>query len=448
MGEFADKLEAKPLFFQRAYLGSLLQNLVKSGNLGKYYEKLTDFNFLMAKIQHPDFGVQALIDDFDLGDDSEALTHPEYNSEKVKVLNLIQSVLWISADILTLDKTQLAEQLLGRLLHFNIPAIQGMAEVAKQWKAAPWLRPLTSCLTPPGRGLLRTLNGHSSSVNAVAVTADGKRAISGSIDKTLKVWDLTTGKEQFTLKGHTSSVKAVAVTADGKRAISGSYDKTLKVWDLTTRKEQFTLNGHTSSVNAVAVTADGKRAISGSIDKTLKVWSLTTGEELFTLNGHSKSVNAVAVTDDGKRAISASSDKTITVWYLTTGKEQFTLNGHTSSVNAVAVTADGKRAISGSDDNTLKVWDLTTGKEQFTLNGHSDSVKEVAVTADGKRAISGSIDNTLKVWDLSSGNVIASFTGESSIASCAIAPDGVTIVAGDKSGRVYFLRLEGMEELT
>ncbi|MEG3928195.1 MULTISPECIES: hypothetical protein [unclassified Microcoleus] len=280
MAEFTDKLAAKTLFCQRAYLGSLLPNYVKSGHLGKYYEKLTDFNFLMAKIQHPDFGLQALIDDFNLVDGSEALTHPEYNSEKVKALNLIQSVLWISVDILTLDKTQLAEQLLGRLLHFNIPAIQGMAEVAKQWKAAPWLRPLTSCLTPPGRGLLRTLNGHTSLVNAVAVTADGNRVISGSDDKTIKVWDLTTGKEQFTL------------------------------------------------------------------------------------------------------------------------------NGHTSSVNAVAVTADGKRAISGSHDNTLKVWDLTTG------------------------------------------NVIASFTGESPIASCTIAPDGLTIVAGDESGRVYFLRLEGMEALT
>ncbi|HSF73425.1 MAG TPA: WD40 repeat domain-containing protein, partial [Microcoleus sp.] len=130
MGEFADKLAAEKLYYQRAYLGSLLPNYVKSGNLGKYYQTLTDFNFLMAKIQHPDFGVQALIDDFDLVDDSEALTHPEYKSEKVKALNLIQSVLWISADILTLDKTQLAQQLLGRLLHFNIPAIQGMAEVA------------------------------------------------------------------------------------------------------------------------------------------------------------------------------------------------------------------------------------------------------------------------------------------------------------------------------
>jgi WD40 repeat protein len=431
MGEFADKFAGEKLFCQRAYLGSLLPSYVKSGNLGKYYEKLTDFNFLMAKIQHPDFGLQALIDDFDLVDDSEALTHPEYNSQKVKALNLIQAVLWMSGDILTLDKTQLAGQLLGRLLHFNIPAIQGMAEVAKQWKAAPWLRPLTSCLTPPGRGLLRTLNGHSSSVNAVAVTADGKRAISGSHDKTLKAWDLTTGQEQFTLNGHTDWIYVVAVTADGKRAISGSDDNTLKVWDLTTRKEQFTLNGHSSSVNAVAVTADGKRAISGSHDKTLKVWDLTTGQEQFTLNGHTDWIYVVAVTADGKRAISGSDDNTLKVWDLTTRKEQFTLNGHTSSVYAVAVTADGKRAISGSDDNTLKVWDLTTRKEQFTLNGHTSSVYAVAVTADGKRAISGSYDKTLKVWDLTTRKEQFTLNGHtSSVNAVAVTADGKRAISG------------------
>src|SRR4028119_453927 len=98
MGEFAEKLAAKPLFYQRAYLGSLLPNHVKSGNLEKYYQKLTDFNFLMAKIQHPEFGVQALIDDFDLVDDSEAITHPEYNPETAKTLDLIQRVMWRVAD--------------------------------------------------------------------------------------------------------------------------------------------------------------------------------------------------------------------------------------------------------------------------------------------------------------------------------------------------------------
>src|SRR6476661_6559606 len=389
MGEFADKLAAKPLFYQRAYLGSLLPNYVKSGNLEKYYQKLTDFNFLMAKIQHPEFGVQALIDDFNLIDDSEVVINPEYNPEKAKSLELIQSVLWMSADILELNKAKLAEQLLGRLLYFEIHSIQAMLDVAKKWKAAPWLRPLIPCLIPPRGGLLRTLEGHTHLVNAVAVTTDGKRVISGSADKTIKVWDLTTGKEQFTLKGHTYWVNAVAVTADGRHVISGSKDNTLKVWDLVTGKEEFTFDDHSGPVYGVALTADGKRAISGSWDKTLKVWDLVTGKEDFTLKGHSDWVKAVAITADG-RAVSGSYDKTLKVWDLRARGEEFALKGHTDWVKAVAVAVYGKLAISVSEDKTVKVWNLRTGKEEFTLKGHNNSVNAVVLTADGKRAISGS----------------------------------------------------------
>jgi len=122
-----------------------------------------------------------------------------------------------------------------------------------------------------------------------------------------------------------------------------------------------------------------------------------------------------------------------------------TLEGHTDFVNTVAVTRDGSRAISASDDNTLKVWDLETGEHIRTLEGHTDWVSAVAVTRDGSRAISASGDYTLKVWDLETGEVLGIFNGESALYACAVSPDGKNIVAGDASGRVHFLRLEGVE---
>ena len=94
-------------------------------------------------------------------------------------------------------------------------------------------------------------------------------------DNTLKVWDLASGAELHTLSGHTGSVNAVAVTADGQRAVSASWDNTLKVWDLASGAELHTLSGHTGAVIAVAVTADGQRAVSASDDNTLKVWDLS-----------------------------------------------------------------------------------------------------------------------------------------------------------------------------
>jgi len=85
---------------------------------------------------------------------------------------------------------------------------------------------------------------------------------------------------------------------------------------------------------------------------------------------------------------------------------------------------------------------LEKGEELRTLKGHSEIVDAVAVTPDGRKAVSASWDQTLKVWDLERGEVVATFTGEGPIVCCTIGPDGVTIVAGDSSGRVHFLRLE------
>ena len=113
-------------------------------------------------------------------------------------------------------------------------------------------------------------------------------------------------------------------------------------------------------------------------------------------------------------------------------------------VNAVAIAPDGKTAISASGDKTVKIWDTESCTELRTLIGHTSEVNAVVIAPDGKTAISASSDKTLKIWDLFSGKDLASFSGEYGFNCCAILPDGVTVVAGDRSGRVHFLRLEGV----
>jgi WD40 repeat protein len=172
-----------------------------------------------------------------------------------EALALIHGAVRLSAHVIEKDPRQFGSQVLGRLLpHRDAPAIQKFIDEITVGAPAPWLRPLEPALHPPGTPLVRTLDGHSNPVNGVAVTPDGRRVISASWDKTLKVWDLHTGAVLRTLEGHSGLVLAVAVTPDGKRVISASSDNTLKVWDLDTGGVLRTLEGHSWPVHGVAVT--------------------------------------------------------------------------------------------------------------------------------------------------------------------------------------------------
>jgi len=136
----------------------------------------------------------------------------------------------------------------------------------------------------------------------VAITPDGRCAVSGSSDSTLRVWDLEIGQTLTTLQGHTQGVRAVAITPDGRRAVSGSWDYTLRVWDLETGQTLTTLQGHTHWVNAVAITPDGRCALSGSEDSTLRVWDLRDGKELVTLTVD-RNVTVCAVAHDNRTIV-------------------------------------------------------------------------------------------------------------------------------------------------
>jgi small GTP-binding protein len=286
------------------------------------------------------------------------------------------------------------------------------------------------------------LKGHTSLVHSVAVTPDGRRAVSGSADRTVRVWDLEREECAATLKGHTRPVTGVSVTADGRRAVSGSYNDTVRVWDLERGECVATLEGHAESVRGVSVTPDWRRAVSGSADKTVRVWDLERRECAATLEGHTAAVLGVSVTADGRRAVSGSSDRTVRVWDLERGECVTILEGHTNTVWGVSVTADGRRAVSGSDDNTVRVWDLERGVCVATLEGHTGAVYGVSVTADGRRAVSGSEDKTVRVWDLERGECVATLEGHTgAVSGVSVTPDGRRAVSGshDDTVRVWDL---------
>ena len=163
------------------------------------------------------------------------------------------------------------------------------------------------------RGLQQLL-GHNHCVSSVAFTPDGSRIASGSFDKTVRVWDASTGMEMLPpLRGHGGWIWSVGFSPDGSKIVSGSDDWTIRVWDASTGIEIFPpLRGHDSHVRSVAFSPDGSKIVLGSRDKTIRVWDASTGVEMLPpLRGHDGSVNSIVFSPNSSQIVSGSHDKTI-----------------------------------------------------------------------------------------------------------------------------------------
>jgi len=278
---------------------------------------------------------------------------------------------------------------------------------------------------------LKTLIGHSNYVNSVAFSPDGQRIVTGSWDRTAKVWEAASGRELLTLKGHNHYVSSAAFSPDGQRIVTGSWDHTAKVWEAAGGCELLTLAGHSKWIYSAAFSPDGQRIVTGSADETAKVWEAASGRELFTLKGHKDRVRYVAFSPDGQRIVTGSYDKTTKVWDATSGRELFTLKGHSAYVYAVAFSPDGQRIVTGSADHTAKVWDAVGGRELITLRGHRSEVSSVAFSPDGQRILTGSADATTKVWEATSGGELFTLKGHGGpVRAVTFSPDGERILTG------------------
>jgi serine/threonine-protein kinase len=310
----------------------------------------------------------------------------------------------------------------------------------------PPAQPEPSHLQQPEMAAAKSLSGHTDTVWAVAVSPDGQILASGSYDKTIRLWDIQTGKLQRTLTGHTDAVRAIAFSPDGQMLASGSGDKTIKIWHTQTGELARTLYGHVGPIWAIATSPDAKTLASGSYDGVIKTWNLQTGELLQTLPEHYDSIWAVTISPDGKTLASGSYDGTVKIWDLQTGKLLRTLAAHAEGVRSVAINPDGKTLASGSWDKTINIWNLQTGELLQTLSGHRDRVLSVAFSPEGKSVASSSVDRTINIWDLQTGRSLRTLTGHTDwVISVAFSPDGKTLVSGskDKTVKIWPMNLDG-----
>ena len=229
-------------------------------------------------------------------------------------------------------------------------------------------------------------------VLALALSPDGKKLASAGTDRLLRVWDLPSGKLEYTIENHADWVFGLAFAPDGKHLVTGSRDKTAKVWDLTAKESALTFPDHQNTVYAVAMTDDGKLGISAGADNQVRQWQATDankqiGKQTKVLGAHGKEVFRMAQHHDTKNPIVAtcSADATVKLWNPVAGTALKTLTGHTDWVYAVAISPDGQLVAGGAWNGEVRVWKVADGKEAAVFNASPGYVVPAVKTAAEKK---------------------------------------------------------------
>lgn len=291
--------------------------------------------------------------------------------------------------------------------------------------------------------ITRTLQGHAGPVISVKFSPDGRYALSGSADRTARLWDVSTGRTLRILGGHANAVFSIAFSPDGRYGVSGSPDQTVRLWDLSTGGNIKTLQGHEAGVISVAFSPDGRYVFSASIDQVIKHWEVSTGREISSFPADFSFVSGVAFSPDGKYALSGSDEgdhfKVIKLWDMKTGQPARRFQGYSSSIKSAVFSPDGKQVLTGNG-NSLNLWDAQTGKQVYSVKAHSGSVNSVAFSPDGRYAVSGSSDKSIKLWELSTGKELRTFQGHRDfVSSVSFSPDGRYLLSGswDRTIRLW-----------
>lgn len=289
----------------------------------------------------------------------------------------------------------------------------------------------------------KTLEGHASPIWCVTFSPDGQLLASSSEDWTVKLWNVHTGHCLTTLQGHQNWVRSVAfcpitspATERGEQAIlaSAGDDKTIKLWNLKTGRCYRTLNGHSDRVWSIAFSPDGQLLASGSSDHTVRVWQVKTGNCLQIMPGHTSWVRSIAFSADGQTIISGSEDRTIRLWDWQTGTCRQILSGHTSWVRSVAFHPSTSLIASGSGDHTIKLWDGESGRCCRTLTGFTNRVWAIASLANWQlpdRIASSHDDHCVRLWNFRTGQCDQTLRGHTNaVCTLAVSPTDPLLASG------------------
>jgi WD40 repeat protein len=317
---------------------------------------------------------------------------------------------------------------------------------------------------------------------------DGQRLAMGNGDGTIKIWELSSGRELIS-PGHTSAVErdtrimsllgsplqsnallaaalllprksspisSVAWSPDGQRLATASHDGTTIVWEASSGRELLSLSEDADDISVVAWSPDGHQIVAGCRDGMVRLWESASGRAVHSLSGHTIDVHSVAWSPDGRRLATGSQDGTARIWEPSSNRELFTLRGHGGPIHSLSWSPDGKVLATGSEDATAKLWQTASGREALSLKRHADRIEFVSWSPDGQRLATVSDDQTAKISGVSGGrefelNPVAGhrdFVHCSSPVHCAgWSPDSQRVVIAAEDGTVKVWEVASSREL-
>jgi WD40 repeat protein/transcriptional regulator with XRE-family HTH domain len=294
---------------------------------------------------------------------------------------------------------------------------------------------------------LRTLQGYSHVISALAFSPDGKLLIHGDDNGILKLWEM--GEEDSggclrTFRGHAGRIWSVSFSPDGKTFVSGGDDLSVKLWNVNGGEHLKTFHGHTTIIWSVVFSPDGSMLAGVGFEHAIRLWKVSTedGEDdLTTLQGHGTFVWSLAFSPDGSLLASGDNDGEIKLWEVKSGQCLKTLRGPTSPIGALAFSPDGNRLFSSSD-MIVTIWDVSSGYSFQMMQGQDglNWIRSMAFSRDGTMLANGYNDHTVKLWQFKETSSTQAFTtfsrGGGQVWSVAFNLDGSMLASGDDEGTI------------
>jgi len=293
---------------------------------------------------------------------------------------------------------------------------------------------------------VRQFSGHTAGVEAVAFDPNGERFVTGSIDRTVRVWEVSTGQLFVELKGHTGPVLAVAYAPNGTRVASVSQDRTAKLWDLETRKPLYSWPAASSQgTSNLRFSTDGKSLASVGPSFAIHLWSTEDGKETRRLTGPTREVFSLDYSPDGSRLVAVDASGQVWGWDPSTGTEQLRAKVHANEATCIRYSPNGKLLAIGGMDGSIAMCDSVTGQRIRTIAGHPRNLSELSFSTDGKTLATVGHEGSARLWDVEHGTLLPQSGGQ--IASIALSSDGVTIAATTGDRTISFWNTQTAKEL-